>query len=164
MFFYTRYVYRYIYTKIKPNNMFLCSDRLVQVSGNEAPCSDAVVFWCTSKLGLLIWQISTTTRSDLTFSISSGTMILNLEPDSSLVVAQVTFNNGSFINATVTIMRPINLTGMISCNEDTLTLNILANTGTFLVRHYTYNGGQQFTKIHRCNIFIFIIHSIWTAR
>ena len=60
-------------------------------------------------------------------------MRLNLTQDSSLV-AQVTFNNGSFINATVTIMRPINLNGgIIECNRDILTLNIPAITGEFLV-------------------------------
>ena len=48
------------------------------------------------------------------------------------IVGQVTFNNGSFINATVTIMRPINLNGsIIMCNKDMLTLNI--RTGKFLV-------------------------------
>ena len=64
---------------------------------------------------------------------NTNTLKLNLTQGSSLVL-QVTFNNGSFINATVTITRPINLNGgTIRCNNDMLTLNIPANTGKFLV-------------------------------
>ena len=133
MFFYTRYVYGY-YTKIKPNNIISLSGRLVQViSGNGGTCSDAVVFWCSSELGFLNWEISTKTGSFFVLSTYNSTVRLNLLLDSSLV-AQVTFNNGSFINATITIMRPINLNrSIIYCNRDMLTLNIPANTGKFLV-------------------------------
>ena len=76
-------------------------------------------------------------------------MRLNLTPDCSLV-AQVTFNNGSFINATVTIMRPINLNGgggMIDCNRDTLTLNIPSNTGKFLVNGFGIEKQGQFALL-----------------
>ena len=124
-----------IHTKNKPSNTassFFQIGRLVQVSGYEATCSDDIVFWCTSEFGILIWEISTTTGVYSAFSTYNSIVRLNLTPDSSLV-AQVTFNNGSFINATVTIMRPINLNGaMIRCNQDILTLNIPANTGKFL--------------------------------
>ena len=82
-------------------------------------------------MGFLNWVISTG-EFETTFFLNSDTVRLNLILDSSLV-AQVTFNNGSFINATVTIMRPINLNGgMIMCNNDMLTLNIPANAGKFL--------------------------------
>ena len=54
--------------------------------------------------------------------------------NSSLVVGQVTYNNGSFVNATVTIKRPINLNGStIRCNRDTLTLTIPTRSGKFLL-------------------------------
>ena len=100
------------------------------------PCSLAhagndiiVIFWCTSELRYLNWKfMRMTEESPTTFSY---TMKVNLTQDFSLV-ARVTFNNGSFINASVTILRPINLNGgMINCNRDILTLNIPANT--FLV-------------------------------
>ena len=73
-------------------------------------------------------------------------MRLNLILDSSLV-AQTTFNNGSFINATVTIMRPINLNGgTIRCNQDILILNIPANTGKFLYNwHWKLKAGTIFS-------------------
>ena len=115
--------------------LFLWSGRLVQVSGNEETCSkDKVVFWCSNDMGVLIWEILDSTGRRLrSFSLYSNTVKLNLTQGSSLV-AQVTFNNGSFINATVIIMRPINFNGgMIMCNNDLLTLNIPANTGKFLV-------------------------------
>ena len=64
---------------------------------------------------------------------NTNTLKLNLTQGSSLVV-QVTFNNGSFINATVTILRPINFNGgTIRCNNDMLTLNIPTKSGKFLV-------------------------------
>ena len=85
----------------------------------------------------LIWDIRT--RTDLSESLTlrsengvgtTQTRTLN----SSSIVGQVTFTNGSFINATVTIMRPINLNGgMIRCNNDILTLNISTRSGKFLV-------------------------------
>ena len=81
----------------------------------------------------LNWEIRRSTGEVIPFSISSITQKASLTQDFSLV-AQVTFINGSFINATVTIMRPINLNGStIMCNSDMLTLNIPANTGKFLV-------------------------------
>ena len=85
-------------------------------------------------MGVLDWEIlESTGRSLRTFSLYRNTEKHNLTQGSSLV-AQVTFNNGSFINATVIIMRPTNLNGgMIRCNNDLLTLNTPANTGKFLV-------------------------------
>ena len=85
-------------------------------------------------MGFLIWEILDSTGGRLrSFSLPGNTVKLNLTHGSSLV-AQVTFNNGSFINATVIIMRPINFNGgMIMCNNDLLTLNTPANTGKFLV-------------------------------
>ena len=109
--------------------------RLVQVSGNGETCSnDIVIFWCTSELRFLNWRIMRMTgESSTTFALTSNSMKVNLTQSVSLV-AQVTFINGSFINGTVTIRRPSNLNGgMIRCNMDTLTLNIPANTGKFLV-------------------------------
>ena len=74
-----------------------------------------------------------TGESSTTFALNSNNMKENLTQDFSLV-AQVTFINGSFINGTVTIIRPSYLNGgMIRCNMDMLTLNIPANTGKFLV-------------------------------
>ena len=85
-------------------------------------------------MGFLIWDIRTRTGSFQSFtfrSVSVGTTESHAL-NSSQVLGNVTFNNGSFINATVTIMRPINLNGgMIECNRDILTLNIC--TGKFLV-------------------------------
>ena len=85
-------------------------------------------------MGVLNWEILDSTGRRLrSFFLYSNTVKLNLTQGSSLV-AQVTFNNGSFINATVIIMRPINFNGgMIMCNNDLLTLNTPANTGKFLV-------------------------------
>ena len=81
----------------------------------------------------LNWKIWRSTGEVIPFSLSSINQKANLTQDFSLV-AQVTFINGSFINATVTIMRPFNLNGgTIRCNNDMLTLNIPANTGKFLV-------------------------------
>ena len=74
-----------------------------------------------------------TGESSTTLALTSNTVKVNLTQDFSLV-AQVTFINGSFINGTVTIMRPIYLNGgMVTCNLETLTLNTPANTGKFLV-------------------------------
>ena len=134
------YRYMYIHTLIKPIVIliffkFLLSGRLVQVSGNEETCSnDVVILWCTSEVGFLNWKIISSTGEPLTsFFLNSITVKVNMTQEFSLV-AQVTFTNGSFINATVTIVRPINLNGgMIRCSQDTLTLNIPANTGKFLV-------------------------------
>ena len=109
--------------------------RLVQVSGNGETCSnDIVIFWCTSEIRVLIWEITRMTgETSTSFALTSNTMKVNLTQSFSLV-AQVTFINDSFINGTVTIMRPSNLNGgMITCNRDSLTLNIPANTGKFLV-------------------------------
>ena len=96
--------------------------------------SDVLVFQCTDEIGYLVWDIRTITGLSASFTFRSTlagtteTRTLN----SSSIVGQVTFNNGSFINATVTIMRPINLNGsMIRCNNDMLTLII--PTGKFLV-------------------------------
>ena len=85
-------------------------------------------------MGILNWEILDSPGGrPRSFSLYSNTVKQNLTQGSSLV-AQVTFNNGSFINATVIIMRPINFNGgMIMCNNDLLTLNIPANTGKFLV-------------------------------
>ena len=136
MFFYTRYVYRYIYTKIKPSYTVILYllGRLVQVSDEETCSNDIVIFRCSNEMGFLIWEITTVTgESSTSFALTSNTVKVNLTQDFSLV-AQVTFINGSFINGTVTIMGPSNLNGgMIRCNQDSLTLNIPANTGKFLV-------------------------------
>ena len=130
----------YIYT-LRTNvvTLFFQIGRLIQVSSNETTCSDDLVFWCTSEFGFLNWRILTNT-----FFISSGTARFNLTQDSSLV-AQVTFTNGSFINATFTIMRPFNLNGgMIRCNMDALTLNIPSTTGKFLVTGKGNKKHEQF--------------------
>ena len=134
------YRYMYIHTKIKPIVilifLFILSGRLVQVSGNEEACSnDTIIFWCTSEVRFLNWEITRMTgeSSRTRFSLTSNTMKVNLTQDISLV-AQVTFINGSFINGTVKIMGPSNLNGgMIRCNMDILALNIPSNIGKFLV-------------------------------
>ena len=65
-----------------------------------------------------------TGESSTTFALNRNTVKVNLTQDFSLV-AQVTFINGSFINGTVTIMRPSYLNGdIIRCNMDTLALQI----------------------------------------
>ena len=79
-------------------------------------------------MGFLIWDIRTRTDLSelLTFRSEShaGTTVTR-ELNSSPILGEVYFNNGSFINATVTIMRPINLNGaLIRCNNDILALNI----------------------------------------
>ena len=112
--------------------------RLVQVSGHSAICSnDTAVFWCTS--GEFIFLNMEIRIKRLTLALFFGdddpvesTMSGTL--NSSLVVGQVTFYNGSFVNATVTIKRPINLNGStITCNRDTLTLTIPTRSGKFLL-------------------------------
>ena len=62
--------------------------------------------------------------------------------NSSSIVGQITSTNGSFINATLTIMRPINLNGStITCNRDTLTLNIPTRSGKFFChQHRNWEG------------------------
>ena len=86
-------------------------------------------------MGFLIWDVRTRIGSSQSFTFHSMSHVGTTEThalNSSQVFGNVTFNNGSFINATVTIMRPINLNGgMIECNRDILTLNI--RTGKFLV-------------------------------
>ena len=133
------YRYMYIHTKIKPivilMFLFLLSGRLVQVSGNEETCSnDVVIFWCTSEVGFVSWRIvSSTGQSLTTFFLNSNTVKVDLTQEFALV-AQVTFTNGSFINTTLTIMRPSNYNGnMIRCSQDTLILNIPSSIGKFLV-------------------------------
>ena len=128
--------------KACPNkrNQKYCSislGKLVQGSGNSAICSDNVaVFWCSNDNGFLNWNIRTTGRLDLPFFLSNDDPVgstRNGTLNSSLVIAQVTFINGSFINGTVTIMRPINLNGStIRCNTGILTLNIPTKIGKFL--------------------------------
>ena len=86
-------------------------------------------------MGFLIWDVMTRTGSSQSLTFRSGQVVGKTETrtlNSSSIVAQVTFNNGSFINTTATIMRPINLNGStIMCNNDILTLNI--PIGKFLV-------------------------------
>ena len=95
---------------------------------------DVAVFWCTTEMGFLIWDIRTRTGLAQSLSLHSGQLTTEtFTLNSSSLVGQVTFTNGSFINATVTIMRPINLNGStVTCNRDTLTLNVPAS-GKFLV-------------------------------
>ena len=88
-------------------------------------------------MGFLIWDF--TTRTDLSAQITFhsgnlvGTTVYRIL-NSSSIVGQVTYINGSVINVTVTIMRPINLNGStVVCNNDMLTLNIPTRTGKFLV-------------------------------
>ena len=95
------------------------------------------LLWCTNEeFPFLNWDIRTRTTQTLTFNFEERDIVRttkNLTLNSSSIVAQVTSNNGSFINATVTITRPINLNGStITCNGDTLTLNI-SMTGKFFV-------------------------------
>ena len=86
-------------------------------------------------MGFLIWDVRTRIGSSKSFTFRSESHVGTTEShvlNSSQVIGNVTFNNGSFINATVTIVRPINLNGgMIDCNRDILTLNL--RTGKFLV-------------------------------
>ena len=95
-------------------------------------------------MGYLIWDIMTTTNSSQSFPFHInnpvGTTITH-SLNSSSIVGQVTSINGSFINATVTIMRPINLNGsIIMCNNDMLTLTI--PTGKFLVTSTEMGRGR----------------------
>ena len=119
-------------TKNKVNIiLYLYLGRLVQVA---AECfNDVAVFWCTSELGVPIWNIRTRTGSSTSFVFRSHSLVGSTETrtlNSSSIVGQLTLYNGSFITTTATIMRPINLNGStIRCNMDTLTLNIPANTG-----------------------------------
>ena len=121
--------------------------RLVQVDGNGAICSNHIaLLWCTSDdIPFLSWDIRTRSILTLTFSFDDGDPVRstkNLSLNSSSIVAQLTSNNGSF-NATVTIMRPINLNGSsITCNGDKITLNI-PMTGKF----FCFCGGSCGTKI-----------------
>ena len=109
---------------------------LVQVSGNTAICSnDIAVFWCTSDEFLFLnWEIRTRTQTSWSLFINADQPeeTMNGTLNSSLLVPQVTFTNGSFINATVTIIRPINLNGStVMCNRGMLTLNIPTRSGKF---------------------------------
>ena len=86
-------------------------------------------------MGFLIWDVRIKPALSRSFTFRSGQVVGNTETrtlNSSSIVGQLTFNNGSSINTTVTIMRPINLNGsIIMCNDDMLTLNI--PIGKFLV-------------------------------
>ena len=87
-------------------------------------------------MGFLIWDIRTKTGASTTFIFRSGQLVgatVSHTLNTSSIVGQHTFNNGSFINATVTIMRPSNLNGgTIRCNNDMLTLNIPSKSGKFM--------------------------------
>ena len=87
-------------------------------------------------MGFLIWDVMTRTGSFTSFSFRSGQLVGTTRThtlNSSSIVGQLTFNNDSFINATVTIIRPINLNGsIIRCNNDMLTLNIPTKSGKFM--------------------------------
>ena len=94
----------------------------------------------------LIWDIRT--RTDLSESLTlrsengvgtNQTRTLN----SSSIVGQTTSTNGSVINATLTIMRPINLNGgRIRCNMDTLALNIPTTFGKLVVTNTEMGRGR----------------------
>ena len=86
-------------------------------------------------MGFVIWDIRTRTGSSQSFSFHSeshvGTTVARAL-NSSQVLGEVTFNNGSFINTTVTIVRPINLNGgMIRCSNGIFTLNIRTGKSVF---------------------------------
>ena len=72
----------------------------------------------------------TRTGSFTSFSFRSGQLVGTTGThtlNSSSIVGQLTFN------ATVTIIRPINLNGsMIRCNNDMLILNIPTKSGKFI--------------------------------
>ena len=87
------------------------------------------MFWCSSGFPFLNWDIRTKTGQLLTtFSFDendavSTTICRTL--DYSPMTAQVTFNNGSSINATVTVMMAINFNGStITCNGANLILTV----------------------------------------
>ena len=95
-------------------------------------------------MGYLIWEIRTRTGSSTSFTFRSVSHVGTTEShvlNSSQVLGEVTFNNGSFINATVTIVRPINLNGgIVLCNNDIFTLNIRTGKSVFVVRTNTGKG------------------------
>ena len=80
--------------------------RLLQVTGNEETCfNDVAVFWCSTEMDFLIWEIRTRTGRAFSFIIRpiNTTVRLNLTLNFSLV-AEVTFISDYFINVTVTIL------------------------------------------------------------
>ena len=121
--------------------------RLVQVGGNGTICSNHIaLLWCTSEeFPFLNWDVRTRTTLTSTFNFEERDLVRttkNRTLNSSSIVAEVISNNGSFINATVTIMRPINLNGStITCNADTLTLNIPMTSKFFIFA--VGDGGQE---------------------
>ena len=100
-------------------------------------------------MGFLIWDIRTRTSSSKSFTFHSGQLVGTTEShalDSSQVLGNVTFTNGSFINATVTIVRPINLNGsMIDCNRDILTLNIPTRSSKFFCHSTNTGKGEVYS-------------------
>ena len=71
--------------------------------------------------------------------------------DSFPIVGHVTFNNGSFINATVTIMGASNFNGgTIACNGDNLNLTVPTTAGKILFtctyRKYTRLDSLRFLQ------------------
>ena len=99
-------------------------------------------------MGFVIWDIRTRTGSSKSFNFRSESHVGTTEShalNSSQVLGNVTFNNGSFINATVTIVRPINLNGgMIDCNRDFLTLNIRTRSSKFFVISTNTGKGEVY--------------------
>ena len=117
MFFYRRYrLVKYLYTiSIVP--FFFHLEKLISISSQEVVCSnDTAVLLCTSEgIPFLNWDIRTASpESSRSFSFNTGNTVGHSEKytlASSPLVFYVTFNNGSFISATLTIRNPTNFNG-----------------------------------------------------
>ena len=109
-------------------------------------------------MGFLIWDIRIRTDQHVSFIFQSEDTVGTNQThtlNSSSIVGQVTSSNGSFINATVTMMRPINLNwSTIECNRDTLILNIPTWSGKFFVTNTEIGKGQGIICSHKMLLYI----------
>ena len=134
MFFYRRYrlvkcLYTYYTISIVPS--FFHLEKLISISSQEVVClNDTAVLLCTSEgIPFLNWDIRTARhKSSRSFSFNTGNPVGHSEKytlASSPIVFYVTFNNGSFISATLTVRNPTNFNGStVICNGGMFILNI----------------------------------------
>ena len=105
--------------------MFHLLGGLGQLSGSHAVCEDdEAEFVCSSHDGTIHWEITTPKNklADIGFGKFFTEPLTKNGPGSSVIVANVSFINETFIVSTVTLHGAIYLNNtMLDCNGNTIT-------------------------------------------